>query len=232
MIFPSNDVASLIRQWRMCRDRELLDRILRLSTPLIEVIVSRYDYEHRDDMIQECTVKLIHAVEHYDPNVGKNLHAYFTSVISNTCNTYFNKHVRHLKLLGIMAETHSNGYDPDESLLADLIAHNRRRFPTLPSSVIDEVTISIYDMLAMDGEKKQRSIVATVMKQHDMPKGVALAVYNSTIVFLRSKMQGYAKKSVRKPPEFSILADLKLVLGDEAYKMFCTIFSGMYFRVP
>jgi hypothetical protein len=232
MIFPSNDVASLIRQWRISRDSELLGRILHLSTPLIEVIVSRYDYEHRNDMIQECHAKLIHALEHYDPAIGSNLHAYLTSVFSNTCNTYYNKHVRHLMLSGVSENGSSHDRYEEESILVEVIEHNRKRFPSLPTSIIDEATISIYDMLTSGDGKKQKAIISTIMNHHDMPKGVVLAVYNSTIVFLRIKMEGFAVKCVRKPSEFSILADLKLLLGDEAYRRFCTVFSGMYFRVP
>ena len=153
MIFNSRKVTELIDEWKCTQDINTLDRILVGSTRLAEVIASKYPQEYRDDLVQECLVRVPYAIQHYNKDVA-NLHKYLTSVFTNRCNSYINYENRQRRLatdLGYLHEAITiDVYDIREELMEEVVTRNRERFPTIPVDVLDDISVYILDCI-LDG---------------------------------------------------------------------------------
>jgi hypothetical protein len=57
-------------------------------------------------------------------------------------------------------------------------------------------------------------------------------VYNSTMIWLRSKYIQFAKCPEMDSKEFDLLQDISLVLDDDNYKAFRIALAGMTVRLP
>ena len=62
MIFDSEYVAALVKEWRSTKDEELLAEILEAARSLIEAIASSFDPYFREDLIQEAFAKVQYAI--------------------------------------------------------------------------------------------------------------------------------------------------------------------------
>ena len=79
---------------------------------------------------------------------------------------------------------------------------------------------------------KARGAIAHIVKNYQVGRTVAIVLYHSTLVYLRTRYSAFAIAKTEDPKELSLLLDLKDVLGEEAYSRISIIFSGMHFRVP
>lgn len=237
MIFNSRIITKLVSDWKSSRDPDILGEIITGSTRLAEVIVSRYPSDCRDDMIQECLARVPYAIQHYDENVA-DLHKYLTSVFTNRCNSYISYENRQQRLTNDLGYLHEaitiDVYDIREELSREVIIRNRKRFPTIPVNLLDDISVYILDCIlnGMSVKGKARGAIAHITQIYGVKRNEAIVLYHSTLVYLRTRYSSFVTANIGDPPELSLLPDLKDILGEEAYARISIIFSGLHFRVP
>lgn len=237
MIFNCDHVTELVDSWLITDDVETLDRIMRGSYRLASVIAAKFPKTYREDLIQECLLRIPYAVQHYNKEIS-SLHKYLTSVFINRCLTYIKYEERQQRLASDLGYLHEaiaiDIYDIKEELLREITIRNRKRFPTIPVDVLDSVSEYVLECI-LDGmsiKGKSRGAIAYIVANYGLRRNVALVIYHSTLVYLRTQYSGFRFADVDNPKELSLLPELKNILGDEAYKRISIIFSGLHFRVP
>src|SRR3972149_5784175 len=90
MLFDCELVTKLVIEWQTTQDNVLLSEILENSRPLVEAIVSTFDREYRDDLIQESMIRVQRAIASFNPRIS-NLYNYLSVVVRNICITYLKK---------------------------------------------------------------------------------------------------------------------------------------------
>lgn len=233
MIFDENYIQSKVTEWREAgRPSHLLEDIIDGSTKLIEVIVSRFDNRYREDLIQECKLKLITVLDRIDPERGK-MHSFLTSVFNNHCISYITRDTKTLELDGLNIEAGiCEEVKVSIDILSLLLIRNRERFPSIPVTVVDDVTKYIYDATIHTVYGKSRGIMQGIVK-YGLSRTVATALYHSTLYYMRLLLIKKCKNmKVQNPAELSILKDFKEIVGPTAYKTLSTLFSGMYIKFP
>lgn len=232
MIFDAEVVKLLVVEWQRTKSDAVLERIYGETNKLIEAIVSYYDPLFRDDMIQECRLKLITgALQGYDS--GYSLHAYLTAVLHNCCRTYMKKQYRISNLFEDfeLVESKPPEAPSNAEIMEEVICRNRDRFPSLPSEVIDDITE--YIMTKLSGSVcKKRGIVAEIMAHFRISRHVATTVYHSTIIYLRGKYSDCSNNISKDTHEFSLIPDLEEELGEIAVERLTVMFSGLCIRIP
>lgn len=235
MVFDCDLVTELVEEWCISKDTNVLEEIIHESTSLAEVIASRFPSEYRDDMIQECLIRIQYAIGHYDPKIS-NLHAYLTSVFINRCNSFIAGEVKQYRLAEELAEVNRRiAYDitiDGEELLEELIIRNRERFPSIPVDVIDDTTHFILDCIINGVHGKSRGAIASMMRIYGFKRNIASVIYHSTLVYIRTLYEDFSAPEDEPDDEFSLLPELRDVLGVEAYDRISIMFSGLYFKVP
>jgi len=133
-IFDNAKVTKLMEEYaHHKKDVKLRDRIIRLTMPLISAAISkkRY-YRNRDDLRQECVVKLLYALPKYDPSRGKAF-AFLWTTICNTCNTQDQRLTRNDLSLSsdedVMKEAETNGHEAFDT------PENRHILNTISASI-------------------------------------------------------------------------------------------------
>lgn len=139
--------------------------------------------------------------------------------------------------IAILFEDHEIAEQPcvpyilDDDIIDDVICRNRKRFPSLPSEVIDDITE--YIMTRLSGNiGKRRGLVAEIMKNFYVSRHVATVVYHSTMVYLRGNYGGNVHNRDEAINEFSLLPDLCDELGEVAVNRLILLFSGLCVRIP
>ena len=229
MIFDNDYITELACEWLVANGNDVLEDIIEESRELVEIIVSRYPNEHRDDMIQECFIRIPKALHNFNPDVAR-LHIYFTSVFVNSCNTYISKENREYRLASTLEMIDDpSKLDPDyeESIIEELITRNRQRFPTVPVDVLDDATCYVFDCIMEGVYGKARGAIANMIRMYGFKRNVATVIYHSTLVYIRTMYEGYVLLSEAEPDEFSLLPELRDVLGEEAYYRISTLFSDI-----
>lgn len=233
MIFDNDVVTKLAVEYQQTKDSAVLNCILEKSTSLVEAIVSSYDPEYREDLIQEAALKIPKAIVYYDDRFS--LHTYLTTVIHNMCRTFLKKQYRTLTLYEgyDIVEEDPAEFVYDDDLMNNVICRNRTRFPSLPSDISDGMTETIVYAMR-NGVAKSRGLVTTLMNEFDIPRPIATVFYHSTLVYLRAVYEGHADISniLSADHEFSLLKDLRDEIGDIAFARVVLLFSGMYIRIP
>ena len=232
MIFDGQLITQLVQDWQISKDPETLADILERSQSLIEVIVSKFDPLYRDDLIQEASMKLLVALPAFNCVLG-SLHTYCTTVIKNACISWLYKYDK-----SNIVEIDANDGEDDEirmlghiteevlplDVLADLIARNRDRFPSLPVEIVDELSEYIYRHLRSISSDKLT--IADLVQHVHVSKSIAQLVYYSTLIYLRSTFETYGKIDDCQS-ELSLMPELKLLLGYEQFRRLSLVFSGM-----
>jgi hypothetical protein len=237
MIFDSTHVTQLVGEWKACGDQELLEDICEETTSLIEVVVSRYPNSHRDDMIQECFMRIPFALGHFNPEIA-NLHSYFTSVFINRCNSYIEKENREYRITNLLVQSLKPAQvyvqpDIEDESLEMLIVRNRRRFPTIPVDIVDRATRFVYVCIRDGVHGKTRGAIAALMEMFDVKRNVATVLYHSTLVHMRIHYSDGARIIESEDDvEFSLIPELIEVVGQEMYEEILIVFSGLYFKIP
>jgi hypothetical protein len=234
-IFDRTLVAALTLEWQSNSDVTLLAKIMEECKHLVEALVSCYDSNMRDDLIQESYIRIQYALKYYNPKVSDNIHNYLTTVIKNACASWMSKQMHDANItddLDCMDELSlptQNSIMDDEELLSELIEHNRCRFPSIDVCDIDDMTSSIYHGIK-DSGNKYRYIVAKTRQELKYDINIVGTIYNSTLAYMRQK---YIRTVgvVDCSGEFNLLPDLKDVLGDAAYQRLVTVFNGMTIKI-
>jgi hypothetical protein len=232
MIFNCDEVTRLVMEWQSSKDVLLMSQILEKSRVLIEVLVSSYDPDHREDLIQESYAKIQYASQYYDPQVS-NLHNYFTTVIRNVCSTYIHKANREIPVDPDDLQSYEDHhvYAQDLDILQDLTIRNRNRFPSIPVDTLDDITEMLYYQL-VDGKGSTRGIVALLMATFDVTRTIATIVCNSSLIYMRCTFRTFADVGDCKVEELSLISDLRDIIGDELYSRVSLAFSKMHMRFP
>jgi len=231
MIFDNAAISNTVIEWKTSHDIILLERIIDDSTPLIESIVSRFDGEYREDLIQESIAWIIYALEFYDISIAK-LYSYLSAVIRNACVSYIRSATRD-PLIPLNAAEISTPpqYEDDSDILIGLVAHNRQRFPSLDVESIDTATEYIYYSVRDGVWGKSRGIIARLTSD-GFPRNVATVLYHSSIVYLRFLYLDKHGASVCGNKEFSLLPELEKLVGKALYTRILAVMSGMYVKIP
>jgi hypothetical protein len=232
MIFDADEVTKSVVEWQRNKSAIALDNIYLGTDKLIEAIVSYYDPIFRDDMIQECRLKLITgALQGYDSSYS--LHTYLTTVFHNCCKTYMKKQYRISNLYEdfeiVEKEPIINVKDTDT--IEDVVCRNRERFPSMPVEVIDDISEYILTRLTDDMSKK-RGMVIEIMTNFGVSRHIATIIYHSTIIYLRGKYDINTINISKSSYEFSLLPDLREELGEAAVHRLTLVFSGLCVKIP
>jgi len=229
MVFDCELVTKLVIEWQTTQDNVLLSEILENSRPLVEAIVSTFDREYRDDLIQESMIRVQRAIASFNPRIS-NLYNYLSVVVRNICITYLKKIGKDIVSDFDEYDTfyeHIDDVEHNESILEELIQRNRIRFSSIPVEYIDNITEFIYHSLSAGGNS---GAISDIMKQFDVERSVASVVYRSTVIYLRSKYMSYASGDICTD-ELSLMRDLEELLGHELYAKIALMFHGTYIRI-
>lgn len=238
MIFNSPQITQLVKQWQHTKSQELLEQIMTGCTPLAEVIACQFsdDGNYRDDLIQECMLRLPAALPHYDPDLA-NLHKYLTSVFRNRCISYVSLMGKQDKLAvelieqGVQLVAHSR---ETSNILQELTVRNRLRFPSLDVQTCDALTAHVYEFL-LEGSQPgygQGVIKEAMANYTHLTRHKILVFYHSTLAYLRMTYEDFALLDCKEPDEFSLMQDVMDVLGEEAHDRLLLVFAGMNLKVP
>lgn len=240
MIFNGEEVTKLVVEWQRTKDSATMDAIVYRSMNLIEAIVSSYDSSLRDDLIQESVLKLQYACQFFKPAVS-SLHNFFTTVIHNVCRTYVVKQNREFllddKIIGndhgdvyeLELPDHTDTYKVDCAALDELLVHMRKRFLSIPVSVVDDCTDIIYYGLA--GGDNYKTII-TSLNRHTQSRAISQIMYNACVIYLRAHNMSCASVDIDDIAELSLLNELRMILGDTNFSRVLVAFSGMTIRIP
>lgn len=241
MIFENKRLTELVIEWKKTHDKKTLSKILIGCESLVEVIVSSYDPEYRDDLKQEGFARIQYALEYYDPNVSK-LHSYLTTVIRNICNTYISKVAKYehrtvpLDVLEYNDESATRiGDSYEENILAWLKERNRTRFPNIPVFVVDDATETVFDAIIENSYGKAKGSVTSLMEEFDLKRSAATAIYHSTLIYIRRIFMDRVEIDMEELTDvsnYSLLHEMREMLGDDVFKEVALVFSGLYVRFP
>lgn len=241
MIYDAKQVEQYIALYQQ-GNVDVLDQILEGTQALIEVIVSRYNSVYRDDMIQECRIKLIKALKYYNPQLASS-HSYFTSIFINVCNDFSNTLRRQDQIeaeLQLDFSMHGGLYQASDSfqhdyLLQRLLERNRQRFPSYDTNVVDEASRHIFYCIIDGTYGKSRGAITELTQLFPvLTRSQAITLYHSSLAFFRYCYRQEANAQVAECPldEDTLLPDLREVLGERAFAMVSKVFSGMYIKIP
>lgn len=234
MIFDNDKITDLTEQWKKTHSRKILDEIIKESEPLIGVIISRFDSSYREELNQECKTIIIERLDRFDKNRGR-LHAWLTSVLMNHCIIYVTRSARTLNLDDMEITVTEEDKPPTElpNSIGEVVARNRKRFSSLPCTMIDEITryICLSAMFTVYG--KSRGVIRYITNKHKISRTVATVIYHSTVLYMRQLyLECCNFDKVTEPEELSLLYDMKDLLGEDLYKKISTLFSGTYVKFP
>lgn len=234
MIFDAERITELVLEWQKTRDEDVLTDILEGCTSLIEAIVSEFNSVYREDLIQEAYYRIQYALPLFD-HYKSSLHNYLTTVIRNICYTYSKKQDKQpviecdFQLIHDGLERGSDGGELD--LLTNLIARNRKRFPSIPVDDIDHITLFIFYALRDDG--MSRNVVSQLAVRLCVDRSLAKIFYQSTVMYLRALNIQNSRLSLSSgDDEFTLLPDIKEIMGKDAYECIAVIMSGMIIKLP
>lgn len=240
MVFDNAAAMEVYYLWRSEYDErekaQYLEEFLDISRSLIEAITWKYSTQmDHEDLIQECTIKLLSAITSYDPTIT-TLHTFLTTVIINQCNTCVSRESRRcssdVELTPDIEPRVFQEYSEDE-ILDDLIMRNRMRFPSLSTEAIDEMTELIYDSATDDIAGKSKGVIGALVERFPINRHRAIVIYHSTLVYIRKMyIQRVSLTDIEESDEFSLLRDFQECFGDEAYTRLCRLFSGTFLKLP
>lgn len=231
-IFDCDRVTALVKGWQDNPDPCDLAIILDLSRALIEVLVSSYDPLYRQDLIQECNLRIQTALPYFNERIA-SLHTFLTTVIHNTCRTFMEKQSRvpmdDMEDMTIIMAPENDG--DEDNVLTALTARNRCRFQSIPVDLIDAITQDVYCELRNDGYKA-RKIVSKIAMDYNLPRNNAYIIFHSTVIWLRQAKLGYSLIPPVGDAEFSLIEDVREIFGDYIASKLALILAGATLRVP
>lgn len=234
MIFDNTEITAIVQEWQNSKRKVLLTEIIEKSDPLIEVIVSRFNNTYREDLIQECRLRLISKLGDFDVDKGK-LHAWLTTILSNHCINYVTLSSRMLNIddLGIEVTNEivvDSKFDYD---IGKLITRNRDRFPSLPVTMIDDVTRYVCLSTVYTVYGKSRGVIRNIVTTFNISRVVATVIYNSTILYMRQLHIIDCDVTKLVPiDDLTLLRDFENIIGKDKYEEIAILFSGMYLKFP
>lgn len=240
MIFDGDDVTKLVLEWQDTHDHNTMDTILSKSQHLIEAIVSKHDSVYREDLIQESMLRLQYACEFYDPRIS-SLHNFFTTVIHNISSTYVIKQEREYLLDDtstdddddlveiVDTQAHTERIELSSDMLTELICYLRKRFPSIPASILDDCAETVY--YGLRNTESYRNII-TDLNKLTLSRSISVILYNVVVVYLRWQNISCAVIDLDDIPELSLLHELRLITGDDVYSKIIVAFAGMAIRFP
>ena len=232
MIFDNDYVVEMVKLWQDTGDKDFLHDVLEGTRSLIEVIVSRYDPSHRDDLIQEAFVRVSHAIEFYDVEVA-TLYAYLSAVIRNSSLSYIKKISKEEPMTEEYCVPVQYSVQDDVWIIEMLIVRNRKRFPSLVCVVCDEMTEYVYYAVRDGVRGKSRGAIKHLMNAFDVYRNVATVFYHSTMIYLRTVFSKFSMVDDGVcNNEFTLLPELEDVVGAVMYRRILTSFAGTHVKVP
>jgi DNA-directed RNA polymerase specialized sigma24 family protein len=157
-IFNNEKVSELMSRYRRHKkDVKLRDRIIKLTLPLIDAAISKKGFYHnKEDLKQECVVKLLYALPKYDPTRGKAF-AFLWTTICNTCTTQDQRMANHDLSLSsdenIQKEAENNGHSAFET------PENRHILNRIGSSLV-----SSFESIQIPDQQKHRRACRSIKK--------------------------------------------------------------------
>jgi len=110
-----------------------------------------------------------------------------------------------------------------------LLVHMRKRFLSIPVSVVDDCTDIIYYGLA--GGDNYKTII-TSLNRHTQSRAISQIMYNACVIYLRAHNMSCASVDIDDIAELSLLNELRMILGDTNFSRVLVAFSGMTIRIP
>ncbi len=101
-VFNETEQKELLKKYHETGDKELLDLLLKHNLRLAVMVARKHIYNRKSmeliDLIQECSISLILAIENYDENKGASFFSYATQVMENNIKTEIFKKDRVIKI--------------------------------------------------------------------------------------------------------------------------------------
>lgn len=225
MIFDNKLVLHLLNEYNSTNNQDVLVELLDACNPLMEAVVSKYNKDYRDDMLQECRIKALRAFQTFDPTRTK-AYSYFSIVFNNVCITWMSKvGSPHYELQDHIKAPVSTM----QEIITDVYDRNVERFPSMRLKYIYKATRVICIGLGC-GSSVKEIIDAVDLLFND--KNMSTAFVQSTLIYMRLKHENNVGKIHTDTDEYSILTDLKEIVGDELYEWLIILFSGMSIKIP
>lgn len=184
--FDNKDIHKLLIQYNKSKDKNIRDKIVLYSTPLVKRIaygLARRSTDPVDDLIQVGSIGLVKAIEQFDPNAGAKFHTYATHLITGEIRHYLRDKTsmirapRELQELSFRISRlvqdliHELGREPTDAEVAEVLQ--------IPADKISEAyevdrrrtLISLDQTLTMDGSSEQLLIDTLEDSSHQLKFG-------------------------------------------------------------
>ena len=231
MIFDNVTITEKVISWQQDQNPDTLAEIIEGSQGLVEALVSGFDPSFRDDLIQESYMKVVYVLNLYNPDIA-TLHTYLTTVIKNACLSWLAKYDQVFVDIDMIDLSGGQPYSKDDldCILQELITNNRIRYPSIDTEDLDSMTELIFGYLN-DGSSKHK-IIRMLVEVMDMNRPLVASIVASSIIYLRSHYGYSTTKPSASRLEFTLLPELKEIVGQRKYDQILTLFSGFTIKIP
>ena len=233
MIFDNIKVTEDLLKWKSTNNERILTRIVKNSQHLVEAIVSSYDPYYREDMIQNAFVKLLGAINKYDPERGTTLHTYFTTVIHNTCRTTMKLESKHYNIFNIDdVERESEDNDADVADISFVIEYCRTRFPDIDINLVDYAVITFVNHISLYGLKKSRDACRKLIDETNIDYKTLDLLYKIVIILLRyNHIEDVLFEEEGENMEMSVIPEMRYIFGEQTTDLMQVLFAGIQLKL-
>jgi hypothetical protein len=245
MFFQEEKVHDLILSYQRDPDPETWQRIVTACLPLIDSLIRKFNfqvYEELEVLRNECVIKLHKAIRHYNPERGRAF-----SVITVALQRFLFSSVATIR-----TRTRRFCLVPDEELaqyesagqtrtqlpeeLKAKIAAIRTRFTGKEERAAFKFLINYFLLEGLTQPRKQ--VLETLRRQFGFPLDKAAAIYDYTLVALRSQVHAYyspvysTQEILRLCYRSSVLPEIHGIVGEQCFAKLMDVFAGITVTFP
>jgi hypothetical protein len=245
MFFHEETVRNLILEYQREPTPQTWQGIVVACLPLIESLIRGHNfqlYEDKDVLKNECIIKLFKTIRHFNPDRGRAF-----SVLSVAFTRFLFSYVQNVRLrskrLSLVQDEILEGYESAGQVRAHLpeelktkIQGIRTRFKTKPERAAARFLINYF---LLEGFSQPRKLVLdTVKRQFDLSLERAGALYDYTLVSLRSVLHEYytplysAQEMLRLCYRSSVLPEIHALIGEKSFAKLMDVFAGLTVTFP
>ncbi len=196
MPHPDNIERDLFIKYRETKDRDARDLLICAYLPLVNNVSRRFTGmgESHSDLIQEGTIGLLNAVDHFDPHHGVKFITYATHLITSQMQHYLRDRGRLIRQPAWIQELNTKVTRAINSL------NNELQREPVPEEIAERTNLtieSIYEVLAAKKLNKVVSLTAPQNSDED----------SSLLVIDSSKIKSAQYKTLRLPIEDRIVME-------------------------
>lgn len=209
---------------------EELEKVFEVVRPFVAALVERsVEAADREDATQEIAIHLERVLPRYNRDKA-SLRAWISTIVGNKVVSLYRHKVWHggPEIADVdIEEVHAEEDGGIERFTDALEGWLVNRYPSLMRSELGPLAETIVTSLV-----NSRSVKASVAAIHKHDKRLtnadALQVYDGALVFLRMISYSRPVSWANTEQEFSLVPELRLLLGDTMFAVFYTLFRGTH----